>query len=87
MAGSLATRPEHDGDYGAIELAVMETERGRWFLAEYARRNRHADTQVLLSAMSRIEKSIAIQREPDEFDKFRLDILEMSRAISRTRAE
>jgi chemotaxis regulatin CheY-phosphate phosphatase CheZ len=87
MAGHLATRPEQEADYESIELAVMETARGRWFLAEYARRNRQADTQVLLSALSRIEKSIAIHREPGEMDKFRLDILEMSRAISRTRAE
>ena len=40
-----------EADYEAIEAAVMETARGRWFLAEYARRNRNADTQVLLDAL------------------------------------
>ncbi|MGL4635543.1 MAG: hypothetical protein ACRCWF_06165 [Beijerinckiaceae bacterium] len=87
MSGYLAPQESSHADYEAIELAVMETDRGRNFLQEYARRNRHADTQVLLSALSRIEKSIAIHREPTEIDKFRLDVLEMSRAISRTRAE
>ena len=29
----------------------MESLRGRWFLAEYARRNRHADTTMLLKAL------------------------------------
>ena len=37
-----------DLDFDAIETAVMETARGRWFLKEYARRNRHADTQTIL---------------------------------------
>lgn len=47
-----------DEDYEAIEAAVMETARGRWFLAEFARRNRSADTAVLLAAIERLEKLI-----------------------------
>ena len=39
----------------------METARGRWFLAEYARRNRHADTTMLLKALDRIEARDARQ--------------------------
>src|SRR6478752_5218408 len=42
-------------DYGAIEAAVMETARGRWFLAEFARRNRHADTAIVLEAIGRLD--------------------------------
>ena len=41
-----APMPLTDADYEAIEAAVVETNRGRWFLAEYARRNRHADTKI-----------------------------------------
>jgi hypothetical protein len=87
MSGILAQRPGSEADYEAIELAVMETDRGRWFLNEYAKRNRHADTQVLLTALSRIEKSVTVQREPMQIDQFRLDVLEMSKAIARTHAE
>ncbi len=87
MSGFLAQNSGSEADFQAIELAVMETERGRWFLGEFAKRNRHADTQVLLTALSRIEKSISMHREPTEIDKFRLDILEMSKAIARTRVE
>ena len=47
---------EHDFD--AIEAAVMETSRGRWFLAEYQRRNRSADTKLVLSALSKIDGKI-----------------------------
>ena len=45
-------------DYEAIEAAVTETVRGRWFLAEFARRNRIAETRQLLEAMSRLEAAV-----------------------------
>jgi len=41
--------------YEALESAVMESARGRWFLAEYARRNRAADTMMLLDALRKLE--------------------------------
>jgi len=50
-------------DYAAISEAFMETSRGRWFLTEYAKRNRNADTRMVLDAVARIEASIAAQRE------------------------
>jgi hypothetical protein len=54
-----ALRDEHeplaDSDYDTILAAVMETARGRWFLHEYARRNRNADTGTVLAAIGRIE--------------------------------
>jgi hypothetical protein len=49
-------------DYDAIREAFMETARGRWFLDEYARRNRNADTGMVLDAVSRIEEALAQQR-------------------------
>ncbi|HEY3792277.1 MAG TPA: hypothetical protein VGM09_10645 [Bradyrhizobium sp.] len=52
-------------DYDAISEAFMETSRGRWFLGEYAKRNRNADTRMVLDAVERIEQSLAAQREPE----------------------
>jgi hypothetical protein len=46
-------------DYDAIASAVMETERGRWFLAEFARRNRAADTAAVLDALATLETRLA----------------------------
>ena len=51
-------------DYEAISLAFMETSRGRWFLGEYAKRNRNTDTTRVLDAVARLEESIAAQRQP-----------------------
>jgi hypothetical protein len=50
-------------DYEAIEQAVLESARGRWFLAEFARRNRAADTRLVLEAMGRLEK-VVVNRLP-----------------------
>ena len=58
-----ATLPREE-DYDAISEAFMETSRGRWFLGEYAKRNRNADTRMVLDAVARIEESMAAQRQP-----------------------
>ena len=52
-----------DGDYDAIHEAFMETSRGRWFLTEYAKRNRNADTRMVLDAVERLEASLASQKQ------------------------
>jgi hypothetical protein len=46
-------------DFDEIEAAVMETARGRWFLAEYARRHRAADTAAVLEVLARLETKLA----------------------------
>ena len=85
-ATSLPAAPSDD--YDAICEALMQTARGRWFLQEYARRNRTADTEVLLAAIQRIEDAVCTDRTPPQAPRgFRLDLLEMAKAISRTRAE
>lgn len=48
-----------EADYEAIEAAVTETVRGRWFLNEFARRNRMAETRLLLDAMARVEATVS----------------------------
>src|ERR1700733_3574057 len=54
-----------EGDYDAIQEAFMETSRGRWFLGEYAKRNRNADTKMVLDAVARIEGTLAAQKQPE----------------------
>jgi hypothetical protein len=57
-----ATMPG-EADYDAISAAFMETSRGRWFLSEYAKRNRNADTRMVLDAVARIEQNLAAQKD------------------------
>lgn len=56
--------PPSEADYEAIREAFAETARGRWFLNEYARRNRNADTSMVLDAVARIEETIAARTLP-----------------------
>jgi chemotaxis protein CheZ len=87
MANLPVPAPLSEADYEAIEGAVMETARGRWFLAEYARRNRNADTTMLLKALDRIEGAMRGQRSVEPVDRIRFDLIEMSKAIARTKTE
>src|SRR3954464_4916661 len=57
-----AAQPREE-DYDAISEAFMETSRGRWFLGEYAKRNRNADTRMVLDAVARIEQNLAAQKQ------------------------
>ena len=82
-----APAPLTDADYEAIAAAVLETARGRWFLSEHARRNRHADTRLVLQAIERLEHSIAQRAMTIESDRMHLDLVDMMNAITRTKAE
>jgi len=87
---ALSTLPPElpaEADYDAICSAVMATERGRWFLEEYARRNRNADTAQVLAAIARIETVVAGERVQQANQEVRIELLEMARAIAQTRAD
>lgn len=74
-------------DFEAIAAAVQETERGRWFLDEYARRNRHSDTKQVLDAIKKLQHTLSTRTESTHEDSIRLTIADMSEAIARTKAE
>jgi len=64
----------------------METSRGRWFLAEYARRHRHADTEMLLGALERLE-NVVRGESAASIDRLRLGLVDMAKVIAQTKAE
>src|SRR5258706_5170991 len=73
-------------DYEAIREAFMETSRGRWFLGEYARRNRNADTRMVLDVVARIEESLAAQRQPAPESGLAEALTAIGRALEEARA-
>lgn len=78
-AESLNRRPEipaetvAEDDYRSFCEALSSSARGRAFLDEFARRNRHADTEVVLAALHRIEAS-ALNHASPEADRIRQDL-------------
>jgi hypothetical protein len=84
MSDARSLTPLSEMDYAAIADAVMETSRGRWFLAEYAKRNRQTDTEMVLSAIARLEGLFAAP--PRAFDAG-LGFPEAARAIAELRED
>lgn len=54
-------QPAGEDDYQAFYAVLAGTARGRAFLDEHARRMRHAETEVLLAALKRLENQVAAQ--------------------------
>jgi hypothetical protein len=55
-----STSDDSLGDnFEEIESAVQETERGRWFLREFARRQRAVETAEILTALERLTRRMA----------------------------
>lgn len=71
-----------EADYDAIREAFMETARGRWFLGEYAKRNRNADTRMVLDAVAKIEETLAVQRQPVVVDRLPEALAAIRRAVA-----
>jgi len=81
-------RPSLEEAYASLEALLRASPRGRWFLAEYARRNRSAETDMLLEALARIERAVSrpAAKHGVPGNVF-AELVEMSEAIARTRRE
>jgi len=74
-------------DYAALEATLRDTPLGRWFLAEYMRRNRTPETQLMLDAIARLEAAVLKPQRQSGFATVLAELVEMSEAIARTRHE
>jgi hypothetical protein len=72
-------------EYAAIESLLLGSLRGRWFLSEHARRNRAADTGMLLQAITQLEMAVL---RPSRRDQQLLGhLVAMRQAIAEMRLE
>jgi len=76
-----------DADYDALCEALMASARGRWFLEEYAKRNRNSDTGLVLDAIARVEAVVRSEQVHQASQGVRIELLEMARTIAQTRAD
>jgi chemotaxis protein CheZ len=99
---TVTTRGMGEPDYDAIYAAVVGTAEGRWFLAQYASRNRNTDTAQVLAAIDRLESEVGRERsappaapaqEPSppppgpDIARLRRDLGEFADALMRARAD
>ncbi len=74
-------------EYAALEATLHATPVGRWFLAEYARRNRTPETQLMLDAIARLEAAVLKPQRRSGLAPVLAELVEMSEAIARTKRE
>jgi chemotaxis regulatin CheY-phosphate phosphatase CheZ len=87
MSGLPSASAIDPAEYAAIESTIGATERGRWFLAEHARRARADEMQTILGAIERLERTMAADRATEAVGSLRGDLADMAEAIRRTKAE
>lgn len=92
MAAVPMTNDDAD-EFSSILSAVQETPKGRWFLEEFARRNRVADTNMLLEAIDTLKseaaatlKAASSPNDATTVAALRRELEEMSSTIRSTRA-
>jgi len=72
-------------EYAAIERLLLGSLRGRWFLSEHSRRNRAADTGMLLQAITQLEMAML---RPSRREQQRMShLIAMRQAIADMRLE
>jgi hypothetical protein len=82
LSGITAGLPQ-EAEYDAVYAAVTATERGRWFLTQYASRNRSADTEVLVAAIARVEAAVRGDAVPQSGAVSGPDLAEIAAEIER----
>ncbi len=70
-----------EADYRALAEALGETDQGRWFLAEHARRGGDVDTFRLLSSIERLQRVAEEHTSGDAFRGSR-ELEDMSAALA-----
>lgn len=81
---SPATIDDSETEYRAIEAALLESARGRWFLAEHGRRARRLDSALLEDAIGRLQTSL--RQPPALLGQLKTEIEILHAHLAETRA-
>lgn len=85
MPGDELEAPLHaEQEYRAIEAALLETARGRWFLAEHSRRSRRLESAQLEDALGRLKTSL--RDPPAVLGRLRTELDSISQVLRQARA-
>lgn len=72
-------------EYRTIEAALLETARGRWFLAEHGRRARRLDSALLEDAIGKLQNSI--RQPPALLGQLQTEVEGIRSQLMETRSE
>lgn len=78
-------RLDAEHEYGAIEAALLETARGRWFLAEHSRRSRRLESLKLEGALDLLKSSL--RNPPALLGRLKSELATVQDMLQATRAD
>jgi len=78
---------QEERDYQAFCAALAASARGRAFLAEYTRRNRNADTELLLAAIDRLQTLVAANKAPPTAESVKTELRALLAEINAAQSE
>ena len=78
---------QEERDYQAFCAALAASARGRAFLAEYTRRNRNADTELLLAAIDRLQTLVAANKAPPTAESVKTELHALLAEIGAAQSE
>ena len=79
--------PLNDAQYAAVEEAMAQTELGRSFLDEYARRSSVVHAAQIMDVLADVRESLQAQSASTHIEILRRELQEMSASIVQTRNE
>jgi hypothetical protein len=86
-----AEQPEQDAqeerDYQVFCATLAASERGRAFLAEYTRRNRNADTKLLLAAIDKLQALVVANKALPTVESVKTELLTLLGEIGAAQSE
>ena len=82
LSPSIST--DSETEYQAIEAALLESARGRWFLAEHGRRARRLDSALLEDSIGRLQTSL--RQPPALLGQLKTEIENLKSHLVETRA-
>ncbi len=85
QSAEIEPRLDAEQEYSAIEAALLETARGRWFLAEHSHRSRRLESMKLEGALDLLKSSL--RDPPALLGRLKSELATVQDMLQATRAE
>ncbi len=85
MTHSIPPSTLDQGEYAAIEAAIVQSAKGRAFLSDYLRRNRSAETSVLLDSIAKLQRALDENAMAKRLESLHADLSRLKRQIEAAR--
>ena len=85
QSAEIELKLDTEQEYSAIEAALLETARGRWFLAEHSHRSRRLETAKLEGALDQLKASL--RDPPALLGRLRSELGAINEMLDATRSE